>query len=197
MPLQHPRPGEPPAGWLVGRRRSAVNRSYLILSLALHAAGLATAIGLAVAGSWPEVRHPARITGRPSEARVGVDPATRIDRIDTTYYATVALLSDGSMWSWGTKASTSGTYFLGDATSGSRLLPGRLTLPVGLDTALAGHSVTGLDCSYTHCLITTSNGSFPSMHSSLNRRSLTSSVRPRETVAKSRCVTAQDAARSR
>jgi titin len=91
--------------------------------------------------------------------RVGVDPSTRIERIDTTYYSTVALLSDGSMWSWGTKATSSGLYFLGDGTTGSRLTPARIPLPVGLDTSLAADTVTGLDCSYTHCLITTSNGS--------------------------------------
>ncbi len=51
-----------------------MNRPALLLSLALHAAGLAAAVGLAVAGSWPEVRRPARITVRPSEARIAVDP---------------------------------------------------------------------------------------------------------------------------
>ena len=92
-------------------------------------------------------------------SRVGVDPDARIALIDTTYLGTVVALTDGSMWSWGTKATSSGTYFLGDGTSGSRLSPGRITLPVGPDTSLPSASVTGLDCSYTHCLITTSNGS--------------------------------------
>jgi alpha-tubulin suppressor-like RCC1 family protein len=94
----------------------------------------------------------------------GTDDGMKFDRIDTasdvriamadaTDNSSVFVMSDGSVWTSGSIGSTAGTYFLGDGTTGSRILPGKIDLPFGVDTATPSSQINQLSCSRLHCLI--------------------------------------------
>lgn len=88
--------------------------------------------------------------------RVGVTPGSYIRLMDTTMYSTVIVMSDNSIWSWGTGNSTANRY-LGDGAA-NRFYPGKLVLPFGPDTATPNETVYDLDCGEYHCLISTGSG---------------------------------------
>ena len=89
---------------------------------------------------------------------IGMNPSARVAMIDSTYYATVVVMSDSTVWTLGTPATSTGFYFLGDGTAGQRYLPGRIDLPFGADTTVSA-TITQVACGTYHCLLATSNGS--------------------------------------
>jgi alpha-tubulin suppressor-like RCC1 family protein len=91
--------------------------------------------------------------------RLGVPSTARISRVDTTYYGTVIVMSDESVWTLGSNGGARTTYFNGDGTTGSTFLPARIDLPYGFDTSLSSATTRQLSCSSYHCLVATSNGS--------------------------------------
>lgn len=111
-------------------------------------------------------------TGTAGGARfyeIGLDTTARIAMIDVTYYGTVVVMSDGTVWTLGTYGESTATYYLGDSTSNQRYTVGRIDLPFGPDTTLSSVSVSQLACAYSHCLIATSNGSIYGWGDGLNR----------------------------
>ena len=91
--------------------------------------------------------------------RLGVPSGTRIVSMDSTYYGTVAVMSDNSVWSWGSLGATGGYYYNGDGGATSAMLPMKLSMPFGYDSALPSVTPRQLSCGTRHCLLTTSNGS--------------------------------------
>ena len=85
--------------------------------------------------------------------RIDTASGVRIAMADATDNSSVFVMSDGSVWTSGSIGSTAGTYYLGDGTTGSRILPGKIDLPFGVDTATASSQINQLSCSRLHCLI--------------------------------------------
>lgn len=85
--------------------------------------------------------------------RIDTASDVRIAMADATDNSSVFVMSDGSVWTSGSIGSTAGTYFLGDGTTGSRILPGKIDLPFGVDTATPSSQINQLSCSRLHCLI--------------------------------------------
>lgn len=85
--------------------------------------------------------------------RIDTASDVRIALADTTDNTSVFVMSDGSVWTYGSVGSAAGSYYLGDGTTGSRMLPGKIDLPFGVDTATASSQINQLSCSRLHCLI--------------------------------------------
>lgn len=85
--------------------------------------------------------------------RIDTASDVRIAMADATDNSSVFVMSDGSVWTSGSIGSTAGTYYLGDGTTVSRILPGKIDLPFGVDTATASSQINQLSCSRLHCLI--------------------------------------------
>ena len=84
--------------------------------------------------------------------------SARIALMDSTYWGMATVMSDGSLWTMGSKGDTAGYYYNADGTSTSRYAIGRIDLPFGPDTASPTETITQLSCGTYHCLIATSAG---------------------------------------
>ena len=88
--------------------------------------------------------------------RIGVADGVGLARVESTGHGTVALMTDGSMWTWGEVDNAN--WSNGDGTAIDRLWPGKIDLPGTMGLAGATVTVHDLSCSVTHCLMSTSDG---------------------------------------
>ncbi len=133
--------------------------SDMYSSLVLDSAGKVWSWGYAASGMLGRGAYGPNGADGARFYSIGLPSTARIAHLDTTYYGTVAVMSDESVWSLGSNGGATTTYFNGDGTAGSSFLPGRVDLPYGFDTSLPSVTTTQLSCGSFHCLVATSNGS--------------------------------------
>ncbi len=89
---------------------------------------------------------------------LGISSSVRIALMDSTYWGSVTVMSDGSVWTMGAYGQSKGFYYNGDGTSAARFAIGRIDLPFGPDTSSTSETITQLSCGTYHCLVATSAG---------------------------------------
>ncbi|MEY2966323.1 MAG: hypothetical protein RLY50_373, partial [Actinomycetota bacterium] len=98
--------------------------------------------------------------------RIDVPSTAQIMSIDSSYRYTYVSVASGdaredvSLWAFGnTNTQVSNhTNYAGDGSSASYLLPAKVDLPYGFDTASTSRKLATMSCGELHCLSTTTDG---------------------------------------